>query len=105
MAETPKRPAMTQPLALIVKAFPAAAQTSMPSAAGLAEQNTINHQIIPVIVRYLVDDCRFLLGVARPAVNVATILFRVRVEADTSNEIKTNNEINNCKTFRRHRWS
>ena len=81
MAETPKRPAMTQPLALIVKAFPAAAQTSMPSAAGLAEQNTINRQIIPVTVRYLVDDYRFLLGVARPSVNAATTLFRVRVEA------------------------
>jgi len=53
----------------------------MPAAAGLAEQNTINRQIIPVIVRYLVDECRVLFGVAPPSVNDATTLFRVRVEA------------------------
>jgi hypothetical protein len=68
-------------LALIVKTFSAAAQTSMPSAAGLAKQNTIDRQIIPVTVRYLVDDRRVLLGAAPPSVNAATTLFRVRVEA------------------------
>jgi predicted DNA-binding ribbon-helix-helix protein len=40
----------------------------MPSATGLAEQNTINRQIIPVLGRYLVDGSRFLVGVALPPV-------------------------------------
>jgi hypothetical protein len=74
MAERPIRFAVTQP-------FLTAAQPSKPAAAGLAEQNTINRAIIPVIVTYLVDECRVLFGVAPPSVNDATTLLRVRVEA------------------------